>query len=120
MVESRTQMSKWCSTCYRNKITDEWKSCDSTCPVFGRDFKELMEIFIISAIKESENTNTEATNFYAYKLESADDCMEITEHLSMNGYTFDTNCDRTIFIFDEEACYLETILKDRNIEYYVL
>ena len=62
----------------------------------------------------------EATNFLAYKLESEDDCSEITEHLAMNGYTFDTNCEKTIFIFDEEAFYLETILKEHGIKYDVL
>ena len=62
----------------------------------------------------------EPTNFHAYKLETEDDCMEITEHLAMNGYTFDTNCEKTIFIFDEEACYLETILEEHGIKYCVL
>lgn len=61
-----------------------------------------------------------ATIFLAYKLESEDACMEITEHLAMNGYTFDTNCEKTIFIWEEEACYLETILDEHNIKYDVL
>ena len=39
-------MSKWCDTCYRNKFTDEWKPCDSNCPVFGKNFEELARIVI--------------------------------------------------------------------------
>ena len=62
----------------------------------------------------------EPIKFLAYKLETEDACMEITEHLAMNGYTFDTNCEKTIFIFDEEACYLETILEEHGIKYDVL
>lgn len=34
-------MSKWCSTCYRNETTGEWKSCGEDCPVFGKSFEEL-------------------------------------------------------------------------------
>ena len=39
-------MSKWCSTCYRNEITGEWKSCGEDCPVFGKDFEELAKVVI--------------------------------------------------------------------------
>ena len=39
-------MSKWCDTCYRNEITEEWKSCNSDCPVFGKDFEELARLVI--------------------------------------------------------------------------
>ena len=39
-------MSKWCETCYRNALSKEWKSCDSTCPIFEKDFGELAEMTI--------------------------------------------------------------------------
>jgi len=45
---------------------------------------------------------------------------ELTEHLSMNGYTFDTNGDDRIFIYEEELSYLLTILDDRDLLYMVL
>lgn len=45
---------------------------------------------------------------------------ELTEHLSMNGYTFDTNGDDVIFIYEDEVGYLLTILEDRNLKYEVL
>lgn len=41
----------------------------------------------------------------------------ICEHLAMNGYTYDTNGENVIFIFDEEISYVKTILKDRKISY---
>ena len=34
-------MSKWCDTCYRNEAIGEWKSCDDSCPVFGKHFEQL-------------------------------------------------------------------------------
>ena len=58
--------------------------------------------------------------WYAVRLETEDECMEITEHLAMNGYTYDTNCEKTIFIYEEEVEYLETILNDRGYEYCIL
>ena len=45
---------------------------------------------------------------------------ELTEHLSMNGYTFDTNGKNLIFIYNEEISYLLTILEDRKLIYTVL
>lgn len=45
---------------------------------------------------------------------------ELTEHLAMNGYTFDTNGENIIFIYDDELNYLLTILDDRNLKYEVL
>lgn len=36
-------MSKWCSECARNKLNDEWQSCDNTCPVIGCNLEELAE-----------------------------------------------------------------------------
>ena len=45
---------------------------------------------------------------------------ELTEHLAMNGYTFETNGEDTIFIYEEEFGYLLTILDDRNLKYELL
>lgn len=39
-------MSKWCETCYRNNMSDGWKSCDDDCPVFGKHFEELAKFNI--------------------------------------------------------------------------
>ena len=77
--------------------------------------EEFAEAFFDEVVEEDE-----PIKFLAYRLETEDDCMGITEHLSMNGYKFDTNCEKTIFIFDEEACYLETILEEHGIKYCVL
>ena len=48
-------MSKWCDTCYRNEITKEWKSCDSDCPVFGKNFEELAKIVIKHEVDKEKN-----------------------------------------------------------------
>ena len=47
-------MSKWCDICHRNEFTGEWKSCDSSCPVFGKDFKELAREIIKNNDKEED------------------------------------------------------------------
>ena len=44
-------MAKWCDTCWRNEITEEWKSCNDDCPVFGKDFEELAKIVIKNETK---------------------------------------------------------------------
>ena len=33
-------MSKWCDTCYRNEVIGEWKSCDASCPMFGKHYED--------------------------------------------------------------------------------
>lgn len=50
---------------------------------------------------------------------SADtDFKELDEHLSMNGYDFGIDRKRNLlFVNMEEVDYVETILKDREIEY---
>lgn len=63
-----------------------------------------------------ENPQDEYTTWFALRLKDKKD-MEITEHLAMNGYTFDTNGDDVIFIYEEEVSYLETILNDHYIKY---
>ena len=56
--------------------------------------------------------------FYAVKVGNALD--EITKHLAMNGYTYDTNCEDTIFIYVDELSYLLTILVDHEIDYEIM
>ena len=46
-------MSKWCNVCHRNESSEEWKSCDDSCPVFGKNFDELAKI----VIKENQKPN---------------------------------------------------------------
>lgn len=63
------------------------------------------------------------TTWYAVKLIGSnvkENIDEVTEHLSMNGYTFDTNGEDTLFIYDEEIDYVITILNDRDIEWEAL
>ncbi len=43
-------MSKWCDTCSRNEVTDEWNSCSSDCPAFGKHLESLAKIVI--SVKE--------------------------------------------------------------------
>ena len=48
------------------------------------------------------------------------DLNEVENHLSMNGYSFGLDKSRNLlFVFIEEIDYVETILKDRNITYFV-
>lgn len=63
------------------------------------------------------------TIWYAIKLIGSnvkENMNEVTEYLSMNGYTFDTNGEDTLFIYNEEIDYVMTILNDRDIEWEAL
>lgn len=63
------------------------------------------------------------TTWYAVKLIGSnvkENMDEVTEHLSMNGYTFDTNGEDVLFIYDEEIDYVITMLDDRDIEWEAL
>ena len=73
----------------------------------------------------------EFTTFYGIKIydkrkpgepimRARDIMSEVTEHLSMNGYTFETNGENILFVFNEEIYYVLTILNDREIEYKAL
>ena len=57
------------------------------------------------------------TIWYAVKLQDKRDMDDLTQHLAMNGYTFDTNCDDTLFIFHEEIDYVETIMRDHGMKF---
>ena len=62
------------------------------------------------------------TNFYKVKVLNGfkTELSEVCEHLTMNGYTYDTNGEDSIFIYEEEIGYLKTILKDRNLKFEVM
>lgn len=64
------------------------------------------------------------TIWYAIRILKFDDFenewSELTEHLAMNGYTYDTNGDATLFVYDEEFAYVMTIIEDRGLMYEVL
>lgn len=62
----------------------------------------------------------EYTIWYGIRLKNKEDMDRITEYLAMNGYTYDTNGDDTIFVFHEEIKYVETILEDHGIAYEVI
>lgn len=48
------------------------------------------------------------------------DLNEVENHLSMNGYSFGIDKNRKLlFVLIEEIDYIETILTDRNIVYFV-
>lgn len=57
------------------------------------------------------------TIFYGLQLKHPDVMEDVTEHLAMNGYTYDTNGEDTLFVYSEEVEYVETILEDWGIEY---
>ena len=69
---------------------------------------------------DSEYDETEYTHWVGVRLLNKKAMSSLTEHLAMNGYTFDTNGEDTIFIYDDEFDYLLTILDDRNLKYEVL
>lgn len=68
-----------------------------------------------------DEEDDEPTTFYKVKLlnESKSELSEVCEHLAMNGYTYDSNCEDSIFIYEDEFSYLKTILEDRNLKYEV-
>lgn len=51
-------MSQWCTTCYRRP----YRSCDSSCPVFGKDHDELAEMVLKSKIVYCGNCKREGTD----------------------------------------------------------
>ncbi len=57
----------------------------------------------------------EFTIWYGLKLHCDEETMsEITEHLAMNGYTFDTNGEDTLFVYHEEIDYVMQILREHG------
>lgn len=68
-------MSKWCDICHRNEFTDEWKSCDSSCPVFGKNFEELARIVM----------DYEYSKDFGYKCIDDDDEFLVDRETDNNG-----------------------------------
>ena len=68
-----------------------------------------------------DEDDDEPTTFYKVKLLNGfqAELSEVCEHLAMNGYTYDSNCEDSIFIYEDELSYLKTILEDRNLKYEV-
>ena len=60
------------------------------------------------------------TIFYGLQLKDKSVMPDVTEHLAMNGYTFDTNGEDTLFVYSEEVDYVRTILEDRGIEFEII
>ena len=67
---------------------------------------------------KAEANKVEATKYVLVNLLRNFDIEEITLHLSANGYNFIRHND-SLFIWDEEIAYLETILKDRGVDYEI-
>ena len=69
----------------------------------------------------------EPTIFYGIKIDNRwqrkeweNKWSELTEHLAMNGYTYDTNGKDTLFVYYDEFEYVLTIIEDRELEYEIL
>ena len=86
-------MSKWCETCYRNNMSDEWKSCDDSCPVFGKYFEELAKF-----------------NIRAEELLKA--CIELLNKQNESPYVLNM-LEETIY-YDETECDGSCLLVDIN------
>ena len=57
--------------------------------------------------------------YYIYKCFTTKEKMnELQNHLSINGYDFSTS-GMSISVYEEEMDYVETIMDDRNINYFV-
>ena len=65
-------------------------------------------------------TKRECVEYVAIELLGDVDLEELDGHLSMNGYEFGLDKKRQLlFAFIDELSYVETILKDRTVEYGV-
>lgn len=84
----------------------------------SRGQTERVDFLFKNLITDYENRieNYKVT-WVSVKIKNKEDMPDITEHLSMNGYTFDTNGDDVLFVDTEEISYVETILEDHNVEY---
>ena len=57
-------MSKWCMICHKNNFTDEWKSCNKDCLVFGKYSNDLAKIVVsIEAILKEKNGVADSQEF---------------------------------------------------------
>lgn len=83
-------MSIWCNICYRNEITGEWKSCDKSCPVFGKYFDTLAKIVIKHTIDNptisfSKLNNPTQENIEARK-KTFEECDKLITTETDDGY----------------------------------
>lgn len=58
----------------------------------------------------------EWTSWYALRIPGIK-ASDITEYLSMNGYTFETNGEDILFVHSEEIIDVEVILNDEGIAF---
>lgn len=87
-----------------------------TTAVDGSDCYSAIHYYPLDSKKEEE-----PISFVGLKLpHTALSDSDLTEHLAMNGYTYETNGEDVLFVFDGELEYVKTILEDRGIEYDVL
>ena len=85
------------------------------------DTLEGFRNYLETQIENNNEGYLEPTTFNKVKLLNGSESKlsEVCEHLAMNGYTYDSNCENSIFIYDEELSYLRTILENRGLEYEV-
>lgn len=59
--------------------------------------------------------------YVCIKITYCTDMKELENHLSMNGYNFGIDNNRSLlFVFIEEVDYVKTILEDRDIIYKII
>ena len=108
-------------------VFSDGKESTMSFDIYGDEGEFIFSDVSIDSIDEYlkeqvENVqDDEPTVFYKVKITNLPESglSEVTEHLSMNGYTFDTNGEDSIFIYEDELGYLKTILEDRNLKYEV-
>lgn len=60
----------------------------------------------------------EYLRYIRYDLAKETDTIELISHLSMNGYEYGFDMKSySLFIYEEEMAYVETIMNDRKIIY---
>ena len=73
--------------------------------------------FALPKDNEEVYDETQYTHWVAIKLLNKDNMPDLTEHLAMNGYTFDTNGNGILFVAEDEITYVITIMKDHGVEF---
>lgn len=60
----------------------------------------------------------ECLRYIRYDLAKETDTIELLSHLSMNGYEYGFDAKQNaLFVLEDEASYVETIMADRKIIY---
>lgn len=71
-----------------------------------------------SKFEEIPTDDEDVLKYVRYELVDGTDTDELIKHLDMNGYRFGFDSrSNALFVWDEEADYVETILEDRSIFY---